>query len=90
MAVTKTGERKLVFFDFNVDGHFASISASKVNPDGSHGDVIEKKEVKNIVNPHFNKAVAFVTFPEGYTGKAFIVVQGSKPGSAPDEGTVSA
>ncbi len=90
MTVWKTGERKLVFFKYNgVEGTHASISAAKVNADGSHGDVIEKKEVLHRPDAAGN-AVSFVTFPEGYEGSAYIVVQGSKPGSGASTGTVSA
>jgi hypothetical protein len=89
MAVTKTGTREVVLFKFQVEGSHASISAAKINADGSHGEVFEKKQQVNHVDAngfgHGN-----VSYPEGYTGSSFIVVQGSHPGSAPDEGTISA
>jgi hypothetical protein len=89
MAVTKTGERKVVLFKFQAEGSHVSISAAKINADGSHGDVFEKKETPNHVDAegfgHGN-----VSYPAGYSGSSFIVVQGSHPGSAPDEGTISA
>lgn len=89
MSVTKNGERKLVFFTFTVEGTHASISAVKVNADGSHGDVVEKKEQVNHKRAD-GTAVGFVTFPEGYEGEAFIEVQGSAPGTLPDSGVIAA
>jgi hypothetical protein len=90
--VTKTGERKVALFKFKVEGSHASVSASKATAVGegfTHGDVFEKKEQPNHPDAE-GFGHGFVTFPYGYDGTAFVVVQGSKAGSAPDEGYVEA
>jgi hypothetical protein len=90
--VTKTGERKVALFKFKVEGSHASVSASKATAVGegfTHGDVFEKKEQPNHPDAH-GFGHGFVTYPSGYEGESFIVVQGSKPGSTPDEGKIEA
>lgn len=86
--VKQKSVKQAVVFSFEVEGRMASISAAKVDPETMEaGEVFEKKSVKNMVNEH-GVASSFVIFPQGYMGKAYIVVQGSKPGSKADTGYI--